>query len=329
MDFELPDHTHTLVRLSELNGPTVMDRRIGFDQGNDFGYPLILIFIRGFFCPKDQEQLRQIVKSWEELKVSYAKVAVVSVDPPLVNGAFRAGLGAEFTFFSDEGGMITRRLGLLDNTEGEYPGRSRPYTLVLDGKLKIKKSYDGWWFAGRPTIEELRKEIRNILSRRTSYRFDAWTKPEVTSVRIPADVWAHGLIPIPSRGGSEATGTVRWFDPALGQGAIVVANNYWTRGRGTISWMDFMGNINNDSNLLEGGEGGNSGNAAAAGTNANGATVVPGAPSIDDEVFFHFTAIPGVGSRSAKPGQKVRFELLRHKNCWIGFNVQPLPDDGA
>ncbi|KAJ3205166.1 hypothetical protein HDU67_008995, partial [Dinochytrium kinnereticum] len=325
-DFELPDHAHTIVRLSELNAPTPLDRKAGFDQGGDFGYPLILIFIRGFFCPKDQEQLKQMVAASNEFKVASAKIAVVSVDPPLVNAAFRAGLGADFTFFSDEGGMIVRRLGLLDNTEGEYPGRSRPYTFVLDGRLKIKRSFDGWWFAGRPSIEELRKDVRAILSRRVSYRYEAWTKPEVTAIRVPAEVWSHGLIPIPSRGGTEATGTVRWFDTTTGNGAIAVSNNYWTRGRGTISWMDFMGNINNEGPMLEG-DGGSGGGAAVAsgagggvpaavagGPPAAGVSASGAVPSAEDEVFFNFTAIPGVGFRTLKPGQKVRFELLRHRS---------------
>ncbi|KAJ3087711.1 hypothetical protein HDU96_004387, partial [Phlyctochytrium bullatum] len=190
----------------------------------------------------------------------------------------------------------------------------------------IKRSFDGWWFSGRPTIEELRKDVRAIMTRRSSWRYEAWTKPEVTAIRVPAEVWTHGHIPIPSRGGSEATGTVRWFDVATGTGAITVSNNYWTRGRGTISWMDFMGNMGNDSAILDG-DAGPSGATGAAGTSAGGAgTSAAGTgtmPTADDEVFFHFTSIPGVGYRTIKPGQKVRFELLRHRiGGYIAFNVQ-------
>ena len=37
----------------------------------------------------------------DEFEVAYAAIVVVSVDPPEVQSAFRAGLGARFTFLSD------------------------------------------------------------------------------------------------------------------------------------------------------------------------------------------------------------------------------------
>jgi hypothetical protein len=43
-----------------------MDERLGFSNG----YPLILLFFRGFFCPRDQEQMRQLVRFQEELAVT-------------------------------------------------------------------------------------------------------------------------------------------------------------------------------------------------------------------------------------------------------------------
>ena len=53
-DFELPDHRDELRRLSRFTRPSPLDERLGFDDG----YPLILVFGRGFFCPRDGEQMR-------------------------------------------------------------------------------------------------------------------------------------------------------------------------------------------------------------------------------------------------------------------------------
>ena len=53
-----------------------------------------MIFGRGFFCPRDQQQFRQLVTFQDELSVNYGKLVTVNVDPPIVNAAFRAGLGA-------------------------------------------------------------------------------------------------------------------------------------------------------------------------------------------------------------------------------------------
>ncbi len=44
-DFELPDHRDRPVKLSRLTAPTTYDMMLGFDDG----YPLILVFYRGFF----------------------------------------------------------------------------------------------------------------------------------------------------------------------------------------------------------------------------------------------------------------------------------------
>ena len=48
-DFELPNHDSELTRLSQFTQPSLMDNKLGFE----YGYPLILVFYRGFFCPRD------------------------------------------------------------------------------------------------------------------------------------------------------------------------------------------------------------------------------------------------------------------------------------
>ncbi len=57
------------------------------------------------------------------------------------------------------------RVGILDETEGEYAYVSQPFTFVLRPDLTIHKIYDGWFFVGRPTLEELRQDLREIMER--------------------------------------------------------------------------------------------------------------------------------------------------------------------
>ena len=141
-DFELPDHRKKQRRLSEYVKPSPMDEKLGFTDG----YPLVLIFGRGFFCPRDQQQMRQLVQFQPELAVNFGKLATVSTDAPLTGAAFRAGLGAEWPFLSDEKREIIERIGILDETEGEYAYVAQPYTFVLRPDLTIYKVYDGWFF---------------------------------------------------------------------------------------------------------------------------------------------------------------------------------------
>ncbi len=40
-----------------------------------------------------------------------------------------------------------------------------PHTLVLEPGLRVYKIYNGYWFFGRPTVEELRLDLRAVLER--------------------------------------------------------------------------------------------------------------------------------------------------------------------
>jgi peroxiredoxin len=126
-DFELPDHRKRSRRLSEYTRPSPLDEKLSFDDG----YPVILVFGRGFFCPRDQKQMRGLVRFQSELAVNYCKLVTVSTDPPMVGAAFRAGLGAQWPFLSDEACEVIRRINILDETEGEYARTAQPYTFVL------------------------------------------------------------------------------------------------------------------------------------------------------------------------------------------------------
>ena len=144
-DLDLPDHTGRERRLSEIAG----------------GDPLVLLTSRGWWCPKEQRHLREMVALQEELEVAYARLAVLSVDPPEVQAAFRAGLGARFAFLSDHERRWLDRLGLREHTdEVHHPYRPAAFSLYPD--LTVHAAYNGYWYLGRPTREELRADLRAI-----------------------------------------------------------------------------------------------------------------------------------------------------------------------
>jgi peroxiredoxin len=144
-DLALPDHTGRPRTLSELAG----------------GDPLVLVFSRGWWCPKEQRFLRGLVAFQDEVEVAYSKLVVVSVDPPEVQAAFRAGLGARFTFLSDAERRYLDALELRETTDTVHdPYRPAVYTLFPD--LSIHREYNGYWYWGRPTLEDLRQDLRAI-----------------------------------------------------------------------------------------------------------------------------------------------------------------------
>jgi peroxiredoxin len=144
-DVQLPDHTGRRRTLSEIAG----------------GDPVALFTSRGWWCPKEQRYLRELVRLQEEFEVAYSKLIVVSVDPPEVQAAFRAGLGARFLFLSDADRAWLDRLRLRETTDKiHHPYRPAAFTLFPD--LRVHAAYNGYWYWGRPTMEELRHDMRTI-----------------------------------------------------------------------------------------------------------------------------------------------------------------------
>ena len=147
-DLTLPDHAGNDRALSDLVA----------------GDPAVLQFYRGWWCPKEQAFFRRLVALQDEAEVAYVRFVSVSVDPPPVAAAFRAGLGARWTFLSDPDRTTQARLGLRETTDTvNDPYVPAVFTLFPD--LTIHEAWDGYWFLGRPTTDELIRSLREIASR--------------------------------------------------------------------------------------------------------------------------------------------------------------------
>jgi cold shock CspA family protein/peroxiredoxin len=215
-DLELPDHRGRPLKFSTFMAPTPYDQTMGWDDG----YPLIVVFYRGFFCTRDGAQMRKLVQFQEELAVNYCKMVCISADPPRVCGAYRYGLGAAWPFLSDEQRAAIDQLGIRDETEEEYPGCARPTTYVLAPDRRIHRVYEGWFFVARPTLEELRQDLRACMATKRNYHYQAYAKPEVLAVAVPAEYWEEPR-PLGQQGRKVAKGQVEWFSIDDGYGVIL------------------------------------------------------------------------------------------------------------
>ncbi len=144
-DYELTDHTKMRRRLSDL-------------QGDD---PMILVLARGHYCPKDQQQHRQLAAFQPEVAVAYTRMVTISTDNIAVTREFRASVGANWTFLSDAGRKIQKDLDIKEYTD-PYHDPMVPHTMVLMPGLLIYSLYNGYWFWGRPSTEELRRDLRAV-----------------------------------------------------------------------------------------------------------------------------------------------------------------------
>jgi len=142
-DYELTDHTKTRRTLSEL-------------QGND---PMIVVLSRGHFCPKDHQQHLELAASYSMIAVAYTQIVTISTDNIVESREFRASVGAQWTFLSDAGRKVQKDLDIQEYTD-PFHDPMIPHTLVLKPGLVIHSVYNGYWFWGRPSMEDLRRDLR-------------------------------------------------------------------------------------------------------------------------------------------------------------------------
>ena len=121
-------------------------------------------------------QLRHFVEFQEELAVNYCRLAVVSVDAPEINAAFRAGLGATFPFLSDQERMVVQQLDMTETSKSRGI-TAIPYTFSLLPDLTVHNLYCGYWYVGRPTLDELRRDLREMM-KEIRNDFDPQAKPQ-------------------------------------------------------------------------------------------------------------------------------------------------------
>jgi peroxiredoxin len=144
-DLELLDHGGNTRRLTELVG----------------GDPTILQTYRGPWCPKEQRFFRRLITFQDDLEVSYCRLLSLSVDPPEVAAAYRAGLGARWPFLCDPDRVVLEQLGLRETTDTVHDPYV-PRVFVLRPDLTVHAEYDGYYAVGRPTPDELVRDLRAV-----------------------------------------------------------------------------------------------------------------------------------------------------------------------
>jgi len=125
---------------------------------------MVLVLARGGFCPKDRRQHEGLLQLDREMQVGYCRMVTISTDNLLETNEFRAAVGARWTFLSDPGRKVQKDLDIAEYTDPTH-NPMVPHTLVLEPGLRVYKIYNGYWFFGRPTVEELRLDLRAVLQR--------------------------------------------------------------------------------------------------------------------------------------------------------------------
>lgn len=142
---ELTDHAGNTRRLADLVG----------------GDPAVLHFYRGWWCPKEQAFFRRLLRLQREAEVAYTRFISISVGPWPVTAAFRAGLGRDGPSSPTRPARCSASSGCAE-TADTLNDPYVPAVATLSPDLTIRSFYDGYWFLGRPTEEELIHDLRAI-----------------------------------------------------------------------------------------------------------------------------------------------------------------------
>jgi peroxiredoxin len=166
-NYELADHTGKRRKLSDLQGPD----------------PMVLVLSRGSFCPKDKRQAEGLLQLHREMEVGYCRLVTISTDNLIATNENRTSVGAHWPFLSDSGRVVQKDLDIAEYTD-TVNNPMIPHTIVLEPGLVVFKIYVGYWFFARPTVEELRQDLRAVLKKcRPDWDI---TKPELRAA------WARG-----------------------------------------------------------------------------------------------------------------------------------------
>lgn len=175
-DYALSDHRGKHRTLSEL-------------QQHD---PLVLMLSRGGFCPKERRHHEGLLQLHREAQVGYCRLVTITTDNLLETNEFRSGVGAHWTFLSDPGRTLQKDLDIAEYTDPDH-NPMIPHTLVLEPGLRVYKIYNGYWFFGRPTMEELRLDLRAVLQRcRPDWDISSASQQTAWSKGEKADFYPYG-----------------------------------------------------------------------------------------------------------------------------------------
>ena len=75
--------------------------------------------------------------------------------------SFATQVGAQWTFLSDAGRHVQKDLDIKEYTD-PFHDPMIPHTLVLKPGLVIHSIYNGYWFWGRPSFEDLHRDLREV-----------------------------------------------------------------------------------------------------------------------------------------------------------------------
>jgi len=87
------------------------------------------------------------------------KIVTISTDDVRTSRIFRSTVAAEWPFLADPERIVQKDLEIQEYTDPENDPMI-PHTLVLKPGLVVHTVYNGYWFWGRPSVQDLWHDLR-------------------------------------------------------------------------------------------------------------------------------------------------------------------------
>lgn len=141
---------------------------VSFNQDNEvlsesfLGFPTIIIFYRGNWCPFCMAQIKELAQQYRELVLSGIKIVLISPQPELITEALAKRFNVPFIFLTDKNNQSAEKLG-LNHSQGlpkglELAGYNQdtvfPTVIVTDKTGKIVYLDETPSFRNRPEPSE-------------------------------------------------------------------------------------------------------------------------------------------------------------------------------
>ena len=109
-------------------------------------------------------QHREYAALFPAIAVAYTKIVTITTDDVDEADQMRTKTGATWPFLLDPERTVQRDLDIQEYTDPRHDPMV-PYTFVLEPGLVIYKIYNGYWFWGRPSPEDLRQDLRAVFQK--------------------------------------------------------------------------------------------------------------------------------------------------------------------
>jgi hypothetical protein len=89
----------------------------------------------------------------------HCRLVTISIDNITETNEYRSGVAAHWPFLSDAGRIVQKDLDIAEYTDPVH-NPMIPHVVVFEPGLVIYKIYNGYWFFGWPTRQDLRAVLK-------------------------------------------------------------------------------------------------------------------------------------------------------------------------